>query len=186
MIIHIIRHTTPNIDTGICYGQTDLSLADTFEAESAQVLKKLLTRYDAVFSSPLKRCDLLSKKLETDHHQSDDRLMEYNFGDWELLPWSDFTSSEAQSWMQDFVNQPAPNGDSMLSMQARVNDFWADLLASDHKKVAVVTHSGVQRLIHAAILETPIQHVFRLQLDYGSILEVNSNKESGLITVKHL
>lgn len=186
MIIHIIRHTTPDIEAGICYGQTDLPLANTFEAESNQVLAKLLDQYDAVYTSPLQRCSRLSEKLDTKNHHSDDRLMEYDFGDWELMPWSDFTSDQAQSWMKDFVNRAAPNGESMLTMQARVISFWNDLLSAKHETVAVVTHSGVQRLIHGAILETPINHMFRLQLDYGAVLEVHSNRTSGLITVKHL
>ena len=33
MLIHLIRHTTPDIETGICYGQTDLDVSDSFEKE---------------------------------------------------------------------------------------------------------------------------------------------------------
>ncbi len=186
MIIHIIRHTTPKINAGVCYGNTDLPLEDSFEAESQQVLEKLLTRYQAVFTSPLKRCYQLSTKLNTDQHQVDKRLIEYNFGDWELTPWSELTSNEAQSWMQNFVEQPAPNGDSMLSMQARVNEFWDNLLTSDLESVALVTHAGVQRLIYASIMKSSIHHIFRLQLDYGSILEVKSDASSGFISIRHL
>jgi len=186
MIIHIIRHTKPDIEPGICYGQTDLALASTFESESNRILEKLLDHYDAVYTSPLERCFRLSKKLNSDYYHNDDRLMEYNFGDWELTPWSDFRSNEAQSWLENFVTQPAPNGESMLTMQARVDDFWRDLLKSNHKAVAVVSHAGVQRLINAAIMEIPISNVFRLQLDYGAILEVHSDTSSGLITVKYI
>jgi alpha-ribazole phosphatase len=186
MIIHLIRHTTPEIKTGICYGQTDLALADSFENEADATLSKLLDRYDAVYTSPLQRCALLAAKIESPSLINDDRLMEYNFGDWELMPWDDFKSEAAQNWMNNFVEQRAPNGDSMLSMQARVNEFWADLLASKHRHVAIVTHSGVLRLIHGHVLETPMTHLFRLQLSFGAILEVNSDAKSGLLTVKHL
>ncbi|MGK0373917.1 MAG: alpha-ribazole phosphatase [Arenicella sp.] len=186
MLIHLIRHTTPNIKAGICYGQTDLTLADSFEQEADNVLSKLLDRYDVVYTSPLQRCARLAAKLESQTCLTDARLMEYNFGDWELRPWDDFTSEIAKSWMNNFVDQPAPNGDSMLSMQSRVDEFWTDLVTSKHSRVAIVTHSGVQRLIHGHILETPLTHLFRLQLDFGAVLEVNSDNESGLITVKHL
>ncbi|MBL4673468.1 MAG: alpha-ribazole phosphatase [Arenicella sp.] len=186
MIIHLIRHTTPDIEAGICYGQTDMSLADSFEQEADAVLSKLLDRYDVVYTSPLQRCALLAAKLESPNLINDDRLMEYNFGDWELIPWDDFKSETAQSWMNNFVDQAAPNGDNMLSMQARVSEFWTDLLKSKHQQVAIVTHSGVQRLIHGHVLETPLSHLFRLQLGFGAILEVNSDEKSGLLTVKHL
>jgi alpha-ribazole phosphatase len=186
MIIHLIRHTTPDIEAGICYGQTDLSLTDSFEQEASAVLDKLHDRYDAIYTSPLQRCAQLAAKLESPNLITDRRLMEYNFGDWELMAWDDFKSDEAQKWMDNFIDQAAPNGDSMLSMQARVSEFWADLLASKHQRVAVVTHSGVLRLIHGHVLETPMTHLFRLQLGFGAILEVNSDAKSGLLSVKHL
>jgi len=37
--IYLIRHTTPKVEKGICYGQTDLNLADTFEQEKERILK---------------------------------------------------------------------------------------------------------------------------------------------------
>jgi alpha-ribazole phosphatase len=186
MIIHLIRHTRPDIQPGICYGQTDLDLADTFEIESEHVVGKLFAHYDAIYTSPLQRCARLSKKLTSNAIVQDSRIMEYNFGDWELLAWNDFKSNAAQHWMNNFVEQAAPNGDSLLTMRARVIEFWTELLEKNLETVAIVTHSGVQRLIHGLILDTPMEHLFRLQLDFGAILEVNSNLNSGLITVKHL
>lgn len=186
MLIHLIRHTTPDIETGVCYGQTDLDVATSFEQEKQAVLNKTLSRYDAVYTSPLQRCSKLARFLQSEHRVTDPRLMEYNFGDWELLPWSEFKSTSAKNWMNDFVNQPAPNGDSVISMQDRVMDFFNTLLEKNHTSVALVTHSGVQRLIHAHILNTPLTHLFRLQLDFGAVLEIKSELSTGLLTVKHL
>ena len=186
MIIHVVRHTTPDIDLGLCYGQTDLGLADTFEQESALVLEKLFDSYDAVLTSPLQRCTKLATKLNTAHRESDVRLMEYNFGDWELKPWAEFKSAESKAWMDNFVDQPAPNGDSMISMKARVDEFYAEVLQREYERVAVVTHSGVQRLLHGNILSTPMNHLFRLQLDFGAVLEIRIDSKSGLQTIKHL
>lgn len=186
MQIHLIRHTTPDIDTGICYGQTDLGLAASFELEKAAVLNKLNSSYDMVYTSPLKRCALLAETVCGERRLSDQRLMEYNFGDWELLPWNEFKTPEAQNWMNNFVDQPAPNGDSMISMQKRVDEFWQELIKQPYERVAVVTHSGVMRIIHGLILSTPMTHLFRLQLEFGAVLEVNSDLKTSLLTVKHL
>jgi len=186
MLIHLIRHTTPDIQTGICYGQTDLDVADSFESERKAVLNKLENEYDVIYTSPLQRCSKLANHLNGQQRVSDKRIMEYNFGDWELLPWSEFTTIEAKDWMDNFVEQAAPNGESIISMQARVIDFFNELLNKDYQKVAIVSHSGVQRLLHAHILETPLTHLFRLQLAFGAVLEIKSNKESGLLTIKHL
>ena len=186
MLIHLIRHTTPKIESGICYGQTDLDVVDSFEQEKDVVLSKLLTDYDAVYTSPLQRCSKLAASITGKQRITEPRLMEYNFGDWELRPWSDFKPGEADDWMNNFVDQPAPNGDSILTMQDRVMGFFNELFSKDYQHVAVVAHSGVQRILHAHILETPLTHMFRLQLDFGAVLEIKSDLQNNLLTVKHL
>ena len=186
MRIHLIRHTTPDIKKGLCYGQTDLDVTDTFEQEKEHVLSKLLGEYDAVFTSPLQRCSKLAEHVKGNLRFNDERIMEYNFGDWELRPWDELQSEQARAWMDNFVDQPAPNGDSLITMQDRVMGFFQELIKEDYQTVAVVTHSGVQRILHAHVLETPLTHLFRLQLDFGAVLEVISNAENDLLTVKHL
>jgi len=185
MLIHLIRHTTPEIDTGICYGHTDLGLTPNFEQEAQSVLSKLNGHYDCVITSPLKRCSQLADKISADKRISDNRIVEYNFGDWELKKWSEFTCEASQHWMNNFIEQAAPNGDSLISMKTRVDDFWQELILSNYKNVAVVTHSGVQRLLHGLVLETPLSHLFRLQLDFGAVLELRVDNENDVTTIKH-
>ena len=45
MEIAIIRHTTPDVDKGVCYGHADVLLKDTFAAEF-QVMQQMLPRID--------------------------------------------------------------------------------------------------------------------------------------------
>lgn len=186
MLIHLIRHTTPDIETGICYGQTDLDVTDSFEQEKAVILNKTLEHYDAVYTSPLQRCSKLANAIQGNHRVTEAKLMEYNFGDWELVPWREFKSASARNWMDNFVDQPAPNGESLIIMQERVMAFFCTLLKQNYQTVALVTHSGVQRLIHGHILNTPLTHLFRLQLGFGAVLEINYDASSDLLTVKHL
>ncbi|MEM7358404.1 MAG: alpha-ribazole phosphatase [Pseudomonadota bacterium] len=186
MLIHLIRHTTPDIAAGICYGQADIPLTANFAAEKDQVLTKLHGHYDALFCSPLSRCQLLAEHVSAGARFTEPRLLEYAFGDWELKPWSELRSPDTQAWMDDFVNVPAPNGESILMMQERVDEFFVELLQHDYDTVALVTHSGVQRLLHARILHTPLQHLFRLQLPFGAVIEVVHNQENQLQTVRHL
>lgn len=186
MLIHLIRHTTPDIQPGICYGQADLRLAESFEHEKVIVHNKLLEKYDAVYTSPLQRCSLLAETINTNKRFTDDRLMEYNFGDWELKPWSDLKSPETQQWMDNFVEQPAPNGDSIITIKKRVDDFFDELYQSNYENIAVVSHAGVQRLVHANILQMPLTHLFRLQLCYGAVLEILNDTKQTTTTIKHL
>lgn len=186
MQIDLIRHTTPAIEPGICYGQSDLDLAPSFPAERDNVLGRIDNDYDLVVTSPLQRCARLAEYVEGERHSTDPRIMEYNFGDWELVPWSELRGPETKTWMHNFVDTPAPNGESMRIMHARVLEHWEELLAGTHEKVAVVTHSGVQRLIHAHILLTPLSHMFRLELAYGAVIRVTAAGTDGQATLRHI
>ena len=41
MEVYLIRHTQVGIESGICYGQTDVPLADSFPLECKRVQEKL-------------------------------------------------------------------------------------------------------------------------------------------------
>jgi alpha-ribazole phosphatase len=94
MDVYLVRHTTPDVDSGVCYGQADVGLADSFESEWLILRSKLAhLATPVVFSSPLQRCAKLAQRA-VDHFNFsspfiDARLMELNFGDWELKAWQD-------------------------------------------------------------------------------------------------
>ncbi|MEO0368145.1 MAG: histidine phosphatase family protein, partial [Pseudomonadota bacterium] len=116
----------------------------------------------------------------------DSRIMEYHFGDWEMLSWQEIKGERAERWFDNFVDEQSPNGENMRSMQARVMEFYEELLQLDADSIAVFTHAGVQRIIHAHILSTPLKDMFRLQLDYGNVIESKHHAQSGSVTVRHL
>lgn len=186
MLIHVIRHTTPQIAPATCYGQADIPLVDTFPQEREVVLSKLLDNYDCLISSPLQRCTLLAESINAEQRTIDKRIMEYNFGDWELKAWKDIPPKESQEWRKDVVNITAPGGESLSLLHARVMGFFEQLLKQKHKKIALVTHSGVQRILHAHILKTPLKDIFKLQLDFGAVIEIKHHDITGALTVRHL
>jgi len=57
MKIYAIRHTSVNVKPGICYGQADVDVAESFSEEQKHLLQELeRLSFDAVWSSPLLRC----------------------------------------------------------------------------------------------------------------------------------
>ena len=80
MQLHLIRHPRPAIEPGICYGQSDIGLAES-ALEVATRLKPLLPDAYTVHASPLLRARLLAEALGTP--TLDERLKEIHFGDWE-------------------------------------------------------------------------------------------------------
>lgn len=184
MEIYIVRHTTPDIEKGICYGQADLDLARTFPKEANAILKEV-PGYEnfKVVSSPLKRCSLLAKRFN-DVIVIDDRLKELDFGDWELQKWDDIPEKDINPWMQDFVNVAVPNGESYVDLASRTNEFFEELKHSnDTNNLILVTHAGVIRAFLSNLLEIPLKKSFSLKLEYGDCFHLKKeNNAFKLIT----
>ncbi|MFH0702917.1 MAG: alpha-ribazole phosphatase [bacterium] len=173
MEIYLIRHTSPNIEKGICYGQSNIDLSTDFEKEFEVINKNLQNIEDLFFySSPLKRCSALAKYLSKSSFISDKRLMEINFGDWELKNWDSINKKDFQLWVDDFVSVSCPNGESFNDLYLRSINFFEELIKKNHKKVAIITHAGVMRSIISYILEIPLKKSVLLKIDYGSILKI--------------
>src|ERR1700743_2325083 len=103
-MIYLIRHTTPAVARGICYGQTDLDVTGTFHTEAGMIAQHLPAGIATIYSSPLKRCTLLAKELFPDRPPIlSDALMEIRCGEWEMRAWDDLPPEEVDPWMADFV-----------------------------------------------------------------------------------
>lgn len=169
MEIYLIRHTAPSINHDICYGHSDIPLADSFGEECQSLRSKLPGHFDAIFSSPLQRCRFLAEHLNGTGVQYDDRLMELDFGGWEMKTWNEIDPEALKIWMDDFVDKKTPNGESFRELWLRVTAFLKDLEKTSFESIALVTHAGVIRTIIAHILGMPLQNAFQLQLDCGGV-----------------
>ncbi len=176
MDIYLIRHTRPQVAEGICYGQSDLTLADSFDEEWAVLQKKLPAHFDAVYSSPAQRCRLLAERLPTSLHFEEPRLWEMHFGEWEMRPWTEIPSEELQPWMDNFAEALVPGGESFRQVHIRVESFWQELLQKEHSGVAVVAHAGSLRALLCRLLSIPLQKAFIPALDYGKTALVKSRQ----------
>ncbi|RBW63124.1 alpha-ribazole phosphatase [Tenacibaculum sp. E3R01] len=174
MEIILIRHTTPDIAKGICYGQSDINIRDSFLEEIKPILKEIPVNNENVtfYSSPLKRCAILAKELTT-KITFDNRLKELNFGDWELKKWDEINRVDLDIWMNDFVNVPTKNGESYIDLHQRTTSFLKELKQNKTKKAIIVTHAGVIRSIWSYINNIPLEKSFDLKLAYGAIIKLN-------------
>lgn len=180
MDVYLVRHTTPDVLSGVCYGQADLGLAPSFDAEWA-LLKPKLAHLDEplVFSSPLQRCLRLAHK--TAEHFSfcpvltDERLLELNFGDWELKRWQDIPQGLVGEWTDAHVQHAPPNGESYLDLHQRASAFLAELIEQQKsEQVLVFTHAGVIRALVTEVLNLPLREASRVDVDYGSVTHISS------------
>ena len=172
--ILLIRHTTPEVEKGICYGQLDLDVTANFKQEASDIAQSISGfNPDAVFSSPLQRCRKLANHLFPNISiDIDERIMEMNFGQWEGQKWEGIERFTMEQWSNDFLNQSPPDGEKFSELLARTNDFFEYLENSDKKYLAVVTHSGVIRSALHKYLAIPPNKIFNLDLHYGCIIKI--------------
>lgn len=175
--IYLIRHTTPDIDKGICYGQLDLDVSLSFNDELTDI-KHLLNNFEPemVYSSPLKRCMFLAQHLFPQNETiADSRLMEMNFGDWEGQKWLDIPRNGIDQWSNDFLDVRTPNGESFQNLIDRAEQFASGIQHTEPSKMAVITHSGIIRCFLMKYLNIPHQNIFNLNLNYGCIIRIRQH-----------
>ena len=185
MEIYLIRHTTPDIVKGTCYGQSDIGTTDSFVAEAACIKKHVPPQVQTVYSSPLRRCRQLATYLFG--HQPilfDDRLMEIHCGHWEGQLWDDIEKSHLQHWMRDRLNQCMPGGESYVQLYGRVRHFFDSM--PTHHSIAIVSHGGVIRSLLSYINNVSLQDSFdTFAIRYGCVIKVEAHADGWRQHVLH-
>lgn len=149
MSLILVRHPQPLVASGICYGRTDLAVAPEEQAQVLASLTTTLPKTAALFSSPLRRCAGLAAHLP---HRAilDARLVEMDFGAWEMQPWDDIPRADIDAWTADLIEYHPGGGESVLQMAARVQDFYADLQRQQGADTSIIIcHAGAIRLLCA-------------------------------------
>lgn len=176
MEVYLVRHTETVCENGICYGQSDVGIREPYDVVFESILNQL--PQDAIlYSSPLQRCSILAKHIQKNTKIEsiieDSRLMEMDFGDWELKSWDAIPREVLDPWMEDFVTVNVPNGESFVDLDNRVREFLDnDISRTPNKPIIIVAHSGVIRSILCKINNLPLQEAFKTQLDYGVVIKV--------------
>lgn len=150
MKLHLVRHPQPDVAPGLCYGASDVAVA---EAELARVHAQLRARglpgRLPVYSSPLQRCAHLAQRLQPRSLAFDARLAEMNFGGWEMRAWDDIPRAEVDAWTADLLHYRPGGAECVLDVARRVAAFLDDLRQSGTSEALLVCHAGTIRLLSA-------------------------------------
>jgi len=168
--LYLIRHPTPQVAAGICYGRTDLALAEDAAAAAARILPQLPADLP-LFTSPLQRCRRLAEALHP-APRSDPRLQEMDFGAWEMIPWAGIQREALDGWAADPLGYAPPQGESAGELQRRVHDFVADARRVGIERAALVTHAGVMKVIVGHARGLPARKWMALSFEYESVVRV--------------
>jgi alpha-ribazole phosphatase len=177
MSIYLVRHTTPLVAKGICYGHAEIDVTESFEAEAAIIKTVVPEKVAQVYSSPLLRCRKLAEHLYPSYNISwEPDLRELNCGEWELQHWDAIPREHIDPWMNDFVNECIPGGESYVQLHDRVVKCFERIAASSVPAVAVI-HGGVIRSILAHLTATALKDSFGVfKPYYGCVIKVDGKQ----------
>ncbi len=172
MELYLVRHTRVAVERGIFYGHTDVDLAETSAEDFARLRRKLPKTEFNVFTSPSLRCRTIAEKLNGSSLLTDPRLMELNFGDWEMKRPEEIPAEPFQHWFDNFVEVPSPNGETFRQLYDRCVAWFEDVCKENYPQNVVVTHGGVIRALLSHILAFPLKNAFTLYIAFGSVTKI--------------
>jgi alpha-ribazole phosphatase len=170
----LIRHTKPSLAPGICYGQLDIEVAESFLVEAAAVAN-WIDPAELIITSPLLRTRRLAEHLAVEYDfvlSEDSRLMEMHFGDWEGREWNDIARCDIDAWSADVLCYAPPNGESAQQLMQRVSSLMQDLAKLPQQHIALVAHGGSIRALLAQLAGIPLSRTLGWQIDYGAVIGV--------------
>lgn len=165
----LVRHTRVAIPAGLCYGRTDVPLAETFEEEAATVRHGLPWVPLVVWSSPAERCRRLAARLTDGAVKLEPRLAELDMGEWDGRRWDDLSGPAHEAWMADPWRTRPPGGESAEDLVARVGELRDEILAWRPKRLLLVTHAGVIRAWRSIGEGRPLAELFSETVGFGSL-----------------
>jgi alpha-ribazole phosphatase len=172
--LYLIRHTTPAIASGICYGQLDVDVTDSFTDEANDVLH-YLPPLELILTSPLLRTRRLAEHLaqaQPCELRSDPRLLEKHFGVWEGKAWDDIARCEIDAWADDLMGYAAEGGESAQQVMQRVQSLLREVARLPQQNIALVAHAGSIRAMLAVLGEVALAEVLKWEVGYGAVIGV--------------
>lgn len=149
MQLFLVRHPKPLVAPGICYGRSDLAVADReLDAVASRLMDAGLPGLLPVHASPLLRCAALAYRLGP-APILDIRLAEMNFGHWEMQSWDAIARHEIDAWSEDLVDYRPGGGESVRDVVRRVAHWLDQLRRSGSGDACVICHAGTMRVLHA-------------------------------------
>ena len=175
----LIRHGEPVAEArGRCYGSLDFGLSEAGRGQIGRVADYVRSEpISAVYTSPRSRARegaaILAATVSAPVLEVAEDLREMDFGDFEGLTYDEIAARSPELyrlWMENPTEVVFPNGESFPEMRDRVLRAF-DVIERKHagQTVAFVTHSGVNRILLASVLQMPGDCIFRLAQEYAAI-----------------
>jgi broad specificity phosphatase PhoE len=169
--LHLVRHG-PALDAdGRAMGHTDAPLSPEGIEQVGRLVAAWPRAPGCIWSSDLRRAretaDPLGRRWGVTP-TIDARLREMNFGEWDGRFWNALERGDdarLKRWMESWVTERVPGGESFSVLSDRVRDWYARCLTNPAEEVVVVAHAGSIRAILCHVLEVPLDKAFEFPAD---------------------
>ncbi len=192
--LFMIRHgRLVNSHEDVFTGQRDVPLSEEGKKETLFFLDRLSREsISLVISSDLSRT-LTPAKIYSERFNCPlvvlKELREIDAGRWENKSYRDVAEAEAEyleKRYKDPVNIPFPEGESLSDLKKRVVYSFDPLIEENRgKRLLLVGHAGVIRVLVLHYLKIPLSQFFSFEIDYSS-LSVLRFFSDGNVTLKLL
>lgn len=171
MKLHLVRHG-PALDAdGRAMGHTDAPLSPEGIEQVARLVAAWPRAPGRIWSSDLRRARETAERLGQRWSVTpavDARLREMNFGEWDGRFWNALERDDAdriKRWMESWVIERAPGGESFTIVSERVREWCLQCLADSTDEVVVVAHAGSIRALLCHLLDVPLPKAFEFPVD---------------------
>lgn len=173
-LILAARHPRPRLAGRICYGRTDVPLAELPDHGAAALIEAAVDPIERIIASPSSRAWLVAQAVAARTGaplHADDRLQEMDFGAWEGLAWSAVPRPELDAWAADTLHYRPGGGESVDAVLRRVRRAWTGI-ASSADTTLLVTHAGpIRCLLHIA-MGVPLMEAIARGIPFGAVVRL--------------
>ena len=163
--LYIVRHgeTDTNYTGRINGSATDLSLNETGKKQVNYLKEQLnIADFDEIIASPLKRAQETAEILNQGNLkiQTDDRLREINYGDWDGAVAAEVEKDYPQcfsenGYFKSNYSDYTKNAETYQEVLDRLKSFLDDMAKKDSEKILVSCHGFVTRSFVQLVSEAP-------------------------------
>ncbi len=176
--LYLLRHgQVADGHTHLYHGNNDVELSpqgvQQLERAAAQLQDVDLA---ATYASDLTRARVGAEIISRGRNlklQIMPEFREVHFGHWEGLSFGEIMEqfpADLEARFKDLTNFRIPGGESLQDVRARALPALKDLIEEHHEQAfLLVAHAGVNRVILSEAMGLPLQHLFRLDQNYGCL-----------------
>ena len=183
LIVDIIRHGEPVGGSRYRGDGIDDPLSERGWEQMRRAIG-LQRPWQAVYSSPLRRCSEFAHWLSREHDLPVtivDDFREVGFGQWEGKTKAELIEADAEAFerfYQDPVKYRPPGAEPLDDFLSRVRTGWRSVVENEQREqLLIVAHAGVMRAILAGVLNLDAAAMYRVVVDNAGIMRIAFRKD---------